>query len=97
MERKSHLVDWSIVCLDKRKGGLGVRNLALLNKTLICKWSWCFAVEMEALWRQVMCGKYGEEAGGWRSCDVRGSFGVGLWKAIRRVWDVMGNNMWFIL
>ena len=70
-----------------------MRNLALLNKTLICKWSWCFAVEMEALWRQVMCGKYGEEAGGWQSCDVRGSFGVGLWKAIRRVWDVMGNSM----
>ena len=25
-------MDWSIICSDKRKGGLGVRNLALLNK-----------------------------------------------------------------
>ena len=24
---------------------------------------------------------------------MRGSFGVGLWKTIRRVWDVIGNNM----
>ena len=24
---------------------------------------------------------------------MRSSFGVGLWKAIRRVWDVIGDNM----
>ena len=24
---------------------------------------------------------------------MRGSFGVGLWKAIRRYWDLIGNNM----
>ena len=24
---------------------------------------------------------------------MRGSFGVGLWKAIRRGWDVIGNNL----
>ena len=43
--------------------------------------------------RQVICAKYGEEEGGWKSCVVRGSFGVGLWKSIRRVWDVIGDNM----
>ncbi|RVX01006.1 putative ribonuclease H protein [Vitis vinifera] len=94
LERKPHLVDWCIVCSDKQKGGLGVRNLALLNKALLCKWSWRFTVEKEVLWRQVICGKYGEEVGGWRSCDVRGSNGVGLWKAIRRDWDA---TIWFIL
>ena len=59
LKRKSHLVDWSIVCSEKQKGGLGVRNLTLLNRALLCKWSWCFAVEREALWRQVICAKYG--------------------------------------
>ena len=34
-----------------------------------------------------------EEAGGWQSCEARGSFEVGLWKAIRKDWDVIGNNM----
>ena len=67
--------------------------MAFLNKTLLCKWSWRFAVESEALWRQVICAKYGEEEGGWRSHVVRGSFGVGLWKAIRRGWDVIGDNL----
>ena len=93
LERMPHLVEWSIVCLDKRKSGLGVRNLALLNKALLCKWSWCFAVEREALWRQVICAKYGKEEGGWRSRVVRDNFGVGLWKAIRRGWDVLGDNL----
>ena len=67
--------------------------MALLNKAFLCKWSWRFAVEREALWRQVICAKYGEEEGGWRSHVVRGSFGVGLWKAIRRGWDVIGDNL----
>ncbi|RVW83895.1 hypothetical protein CK203_042030 [Vitis vinifera] len=62
----------------KRKGGLSVRNLALLNKALLCKWSWRFAVEKETLWRQVICAKYGEEEGGWRSRVVRGQFWGGL-------------------
>lgn len=29
LERKSHLVKWTIVCLDKRKGGLSIRCLVL--------------------------------------------------------------------
>ncbi|RVW93440.1 hypothetical protein CK203_034994 [Vitis vinifera] len=86
--------------VDKCKGGLGVRNLALLNKALLCKRSWNFAVERKALWKRgKLCegkfiyAKYGEEEGIWRSCVVRGSFGIGLWKVIRRVWDVIGDNM----
>ena len=70
-----------------------MRNLALLNKALPCKWSWHFAVKRKALWRQVIRGKYREEKYGWQSCEVRGSFGVGLWKAIKRDWDVIGSNM----
>ena len=38
---------------------------------------------------------YGEEVGGWCSCEARERFGVGLWKAIRREWDVIGGNMAF--
>ena len=48
LERKLHLVSWFIVCLDKSKGGLGVRNLLLLNRSLLCKWNWRFAKEKGA-------------------------------------------------
>ena len=74
-----------------------MRNLTLLNKALLCKWSWCFAMEGEAFWKQVICGKYGEEEGRWRSCEVRERFRVGLWKAIRREWVVMVGYMTFFV
>ena len=37
LERKPHLVNWDTVCMDKRKGGLGVRRLSILNGALLCK------------------------------------------------------------
>ena len=95
LERKPHLVSWSIVYSDRHKGGLGVRNLTLLNKALLCKWSGRFAMEREAFWRQVICGKYGEEEGEWHSCEARERFGVGLSKAIKREGGAMGDNMAF--
>ena len=39
LEKKPHLVKWAIVCTEKKKGGLGVRNFSRLNKALLCKWS----------------------------------------------------------
>ena len=34
--------------------------------------------------RRVISFKYGEEDGGWRTREVNGRNGVGLWKAIRK-------------
>lgn len=82
--RKPRLVRWSIVCSDKGKSSLGVKNLSLLNKTLLYKWNWFFAVKWKALWKQVICGKYEKKEGGWRSYEVKERYGVGLWKAIKK-------------
>ena len=65
LEKRPHLVKWAIVCLDKKKGGLGVRNLSILNRALLCKWSWRYAVERESLWKLVISRKFGEEGGRW--------------------------------
>ena len=91
LEKKPHLMKWDIVCLDKRKGGLGVRSLNSLNKALL-KWIWRFAKERDAFWREVICGKFGGLEGGWCSKEVRGSYGVGLWKAIRLLWELVFQN-----
>ena len=45
---------------------------------LLSKWNWRFANEREAIWKQVISHKYGEEDGGWRSCAVSERYGVGL-------------------
>ena len=84
--QKPHLVRWNLICLDKKKGGLGVRNLALMNSALLCKWNWRYANERESFWRRVISHKYGEEERGWCTREVSGRYGVGLWKAIRKEW-----------
>ena len=84
LKKKPHPVKWASVCSEKKKGGLGLRKLSRLNKALLCKWSWRFANERNALWRKVVSSKYGESFGGWHTCDFRGGFGVGLWKEIRK-------------
>ncbi|RVW90342.1 putative ribonuclease H protein [Vitis vinifera] len=82
LERKAHLVKWEVVCGDKEKGGLGIRKLTLLNKVLLGKWIWRFACDKEALWKQVLLVKYGQEDFGWRTKKAVGAFGVGVWKEI---------------
>ena len=38
LDHKLHLVNWSIICMDKWKVGLSIRNLSFLNKALLGKW-----------------------------------------------------------
>ena len=42
-------------------------------------------------------GKFREEQGGWCSKEVRGGYGVGLWKAIRREWHVVSSRLSFVV
>ena len=97
LENKLHLVKWSTICKARWKGGLGVRSLSLLNKTLLCKWCWCYSCEREVLWKKVISGKYGEEEGGYRSSVVRDSYGVGLWKVIGKEWDLFNTRVCFAM
>ena len=61
LKQKPHFVRWPIVCEDKSKGGLGVKNLGSFNKALLGKWAWCFANKKKTIWNQVIRRKYGEE------------------------------------
>ena len=64
LERKPYLVNWDTVCLDKSKGGLGVRRLSIINRALLCKWNRHFANERDNLWKRVISRKFREEEGG---------------------------------
>ncbi|RVW33932.1 putative ribonuclease H protein [Vitis vinifera] len=57
---------------------------------------WRFANERKALWNQVIRGKYGEERGGWRSCETREAYGVGLWKAISKMGYLVTPSFGFV-
>lgn len=96
LEKKPHLVNWSLVCTNK-EGGLGIRRLVALNKALLGKWSWRFVVERESFWKHIIINKFGLEEGGWCSRVVRGDNGVGVWKAIRKEWEGIHCRSRFIV
>nr|CAN74099.1 hypothetical protein VITISV_028591 [Vitis vinifera] len=72
---------------DGRHGGLGLRYLKDFNHALLGKWLWRFPIERESFWRRVIVGKFGEVQGGWTTKEVRESYGMGLWKDIRKGWE----------
>jgi hypothetical protein len=94
-EFKFHLGNWSKICSSKVWGGLGVRNLIHFNRALLGKWIWQFAMEMDTLWRKAVDINYGSMRDGWCSKEVGGCFGVGVWKCIRRGWDVFAIHVSF--
>ena len=97
LEQKLHLVRWPMVCVDKSKGGLGVKSVGSFNRALLGKWVWRFANEKKALWNQVIRRKYREGRGGWRSCEAREAYGVGLWKAINKMGQLVPLFLGFVV
>ena len=87
-EFRFHLVKWEMVCRPISNGGLGVRNLRVFNRALLGKWLWRYTKEPEALWKTMIESKYGDLGEGWCTRVVRGTEGKGLWKYIRRGWEV---------
>ena len=55
---------------------------------------WRYGIERDALWRRVVEAKYGSLWGGWCSKEVRGPYGVGLWKNIRREWESFSSKIY---
>ncbi|KAK2360340.1 hypothetical protein QL285_085620 [Trifolium repens] len=56
-------VKWCDLCRSKECGGLGIKNLRLVNVSLLTKWRWRLLVAQESLWASVLKAKYGKEIG----------------------------------
>ena len=69
--------------MKKQNEGLGFRSLPLFNKAFLGKWSWRFVKERNPLWKWIIVGKYRIQEGEWCTKEVRGRYGVGIWKTIR--------------
>ncbi|XP_026429257.1 uncharacterized protein LOC113325269 [Papaver somniferum] len=51
--------------LSKEFGGLGIKNIELMNIALICKLVWIFLENKDAMWVQLMSAKYMNEVSFW--------------------------------
>jgi hypothetical protein len=52
-------IKWDVVCLPKKKGGLGVRDVRVVNISLLTKWRWRLLNDDASLWKEVLKSKYG--------------------------------------
>ena len=41
------------------------------------------------MWRSVIGTKFGENVGSWCTCDFKGPYNTGLWKEIRKDWEIL--------
>ncbi|MCH84888.1 LINE-1 reverse transcriptase like, partial [Trifolium medium] len=58
--KKIPWVKWNTVCQEKRRGGLGVKDVKVVNLSLLAKWRWRLLQREPALWKDVLVAKYGE-------------------------------------
>ncbi|WJX38360.1 hypothetical protein P8452_26031 [Trifolium repens] len=89
-KKKIAWVKWSDICRSKEKGGLGIRNLRLVNISLLAKWRWRLLSTPNEVWAQTLIAKYGKEGG--LSSDLRRlenrKFASLWWKDICRLGEV---------
>jgi hypothetical protein len=48
-----------VVCKAKSNGGLGVRDINLVNQSLLAKWRWWLLTPGRFLWKDILVAKYG--------------------------------------
>lgn len=85
------------MCLPKKKGGLGVKSIALFNKSLLAKWRWRFCSDNSAIWYELLNFIYGastlRDVGIALSAQQNASW---LFKDLFRLeYDIGGLNPWF--
>jgi hypothetical protein len=53
-------VKWNVVCRPKSSGGLGVKDIRVVNISLLSKWRWRLLTNDGSMWKEVIKGKYGD-------------------------------------
>ncbi|KAL9666212.1 hypothetical protein QQ045_000536 [Rhodiola kirilowii] len=48
--RGCNLISWNAVCLDKREGGLGIKNLEVMNEALVLNQLWDLTRNSQNIW-----------------------------------------------
>ena len=57
IKKKYHLIKWEKICKNKKKRGVGIKNLRKMNLSLLCKWWWRLETE-NGLWQEIIRYKY---------------------------------------
>jgi hypothetical protein len=92
---KTCWVKWDMICRPKKEGGLGVRDLRLVNISLLAKWRWKLLTRDNDVWKDVVVARYGLDVLGKKNLgeiDVT-RLGSTWWKDIC---TLDKDSLWFI-
>ncbi|XP_058764653.1 uncharacterized protein LOC131638121 [Vicia villosa] len=59
LKRSINWVSWDTVCKSREEGGLGVKNMEIMNVALLSKWKWRILTDKDAVWRDLLEVRYG--------------------------------------
>lgn len=91
-QRRFHPISWERICQSKKDGGLGLPSMRDLNLTCMMKVAWKLSNTLNALWQEVLRGKYNTGRDGFLKIDCKKA-GSNLWKGISSNWEVFGKNL----
>ncbi|MFS8003872.1 putative reverse transcriptase domain, fatty acid desaturase domain, acyl-CoA desaturase [Helianthus anomalus] len=82
-DKKLSWVAWDRVASPIDCGGLGIRSLDSINRSLLLKWGWRFKVDNDSLWVKVISAIH-ECKNRWGFLPVKTSLG-GVWRSIAKL------------
>ncbi|KAH9734293.1 putative ribonuclease H protein [Citrus sinensis] len=95
-QRKLSLVSWDIICRPKSNGGLGFKDMDLMNKALLMKVAWDLFINPSKLCSQVLISKYAAPCD-MLITDVPSKNGSYLWRSMGKIWkDFQRGLRWSI-
>ncbi|KAL4179332.1 hypothetical protein AMTRI_Chr13g86770 [Amborella trichopoda] len=94
--KKIHLVSQKQICSDKKKGGLGIRDIRKQNWALLRKWWWRLADNENQLWTQVIRSKYKISSQKWLPKTDSYSTRSGIWKTLISILPYFELNELFL-
>ncbi|MCH80143.1 LINE-1 reverse transcriptase like [Trifolium medium] len=87
-------VGWLDVCRTKKEGGLGVKDLRIMNISLLAKWKWRLLSEGDSIWKNVLRDKYGGGENGmvWMSRVLSSAKASPWWNDLMTIGVVAGAD-----
>jgi hypothetical protein len=82
--RKYHAVSWKNITTPKWMGGLGLRNLEVMNQACLIKLVWKLSSGAEEYWCNIMRSKYADDIARLRDSN--------LWKVLASMKQQGSNN-----
>jgi hypothetical protein len=58
--RRMCWIKWLAICKPKKEGGLGIKDLRLMNCSLLAKWRWKLLTVSNEWWKNVISARYGD-------------------------------------